>query len=111
MASRVVTFAVFGVLIVVAGILVGVTVRGERAKAVEAEVEAVTPGVSAEEGEVVACAVCGSRHPKDEMCLLAVESLGSAPDSAPVWVCSEECAEKVRENPEKYRGPAAGERQ
>ncbi|UCC69667.1 MAG: hypothetical protein JSV79_07185 [Armatimonadota bacterium] len=109
MESKAVTFAVLAALIVAAAILVGFTIREERAKAVTAEVQAVTPELTAEEARQVVCAVCGGKHPRDEMYVAAVESLGYAPDSTPVMVCSELCAEKTREDPEKYREALSAE--
>ena len=55
------------------------------------------------QAEQVVCAVCGGTHPRDEMFVVAVESLGYAPDSLPVLVCSEVCEETALGDPEKYR--------
>ena len=108
MGSRAVTFAVLGVLIVVAGILVGVTVKGERPEPVEAEATAAAVP-SVEEAKEVVCAVCAGKHPKDEMYLAAVESLGYAPDSMPVMVCSEVCGQRALGDPEKHRKASISE--
>jgi hypothetical protein len=105
MGSRAVTLAAYAVLMVVAGILVGISVTSERAES--AKPEAVTRAkLSPEEAEQAVCAVCLHKHPKDEMRLLALESLGYAPDSLPVLVCSEACRDKALGDPEKHRTAA-----
>jgi len=103
MQSRAVTFAVIGALIVLAAVLVVGTVRGQHAPPVEPEADAVPSREAVTEAEQVVCAVCAGKHPRDEMFVVAVESLGYAPDSLPVLVCSEVCKETALGDPEKHR--------
>ncbi len=107
MQSRAVTLAVLGVLIVAAVVLVGGAIRGRES---ERPVEASAPAVpGAEEEKEVVCAVCGGEHRRDEMFVVAAESLGYAPDGLPVVVCSELCEERALGDPEKYRKAAISE--
>ncbi len=107
MGSKAVTFGVLGVLIVAAVVVVGGAIRGRES---ERPVEASAPAVPrAEAAKVVVCEVCGGEHRRDEMFVVAVESLGYAPDSLPVVVCSELCEERALGDPEKYRKAAISE--
>jgi hypothetical protein len=110
MKSIAVTFIVYAALIVIAGAIVAASLGGEEPKPVAAEVQTGAPAPSPEEGKQVVCAVCGRKHPRDEMHVLAVESLGYAPDSVPVIVCSKECELTALEEPETYRDAAIAER-
>jgi|GEM_PF-2169552 len=65
---------------------------------------AVSPEAGAPEG-LIRCEVCGSLHPPEQMHVEPAESITVAPDQMPVWVCSKECADAVRADPEKYRWP------
>jgi hypothetical protein len=106
MKSRAVTFAVYAALIVIAGVIVAASLAGEEPRPVEAERGAGAPEMSPEEARQVICAVCGGKHVEEEMQVLALESLGYAPDSMPVMVCAQECGEAALADPERYRDAA-----
>ena len=109
MKSRAVTFGVYAALIAVAGVIVAASLAGEEPKPVEAEGGAGAPGMSPEEAREVVCAVCGGKHVEEEMQVLALESLGYAPDSMPVMVCAQECGDAALADPEEYRDAAMTE--
>ena len=110
MKSIAVTFIVYAALIVIAGVIVAASLGGEEPRPVAAEVQTVVPALSPEEAKQVVFAVCGRKHPRDEMHVLALVSLGYAPDSVPVIVCSQECGQAALEEPETYRDAAIAER-
>jgi len=87
-----------------------VSLGGEEPKPATAEMQTGAPALSPEEAKQAVCAVCGGKHPRDEMHVLALESLGYAPDSVPVVVCSTECEQTALEDPETYREAAIAER-
>lgn len=102
MRSRAVTYLVFAGLIVLAGVLVSSAIRTQAPEPARPEATAAA-APTVEEAKEVVCAVCAGKHPRDEMFVAAVQSLGYAPDSLPVLVCSEVCEETALGDPEKHR--------
>lgn len=96
MGSKRLTYVVLAALLVAAVAIVAVSVAKHRAAT------ARPTGVIAQATEQVVCPVCGSVHPRGEMHEITLDIVGYAPDSSPVLVCSEGCADLAKQNPERY---------
>jgi len=95
MGSRTLTYTVLAALLVVAVAVVAGSVAKQRGAAGPAE-------AMARAADQVVCPVCGSLHPRGEMHEITLDIVGYAPDSSPVLVCSEGCADLAKQNPERY---------